>query len=1011
LAKKPIKTTAMKKTNLISLFILLFSMINMQSQELQWAGNPSGLDFESANAVAIGPDGYIYVTGNFNSPEISFNAGTTSEITLVNSGGIDFFCAKYDKLSGVVLWAIAGNGSETDSCTGISITATGELYICGNFNSTDLSVGGVAVPHSASGGDFDFFFAKIDPISGDVTDAYNPSLAGIDETATGIAVNHHFGVYVSGYLGVAPHRDVFLNAYDPGTGTFLESVAIYGIDDDYASGISISPHGILYITGAFNSPLLEFPGSGIPSLSVSAGYDMFLLQADVSMSGIDLMWAISSSGDHDECGTAVAVDPSGNAYVTGYFDGEEMILPSGFSLSNSCAIIGTGYYTKDFFAAKIADDGTPVWMRGADGGSGDWNFDDAGMDIAVNAFGECYVTGYFRSSEIDFGLGVNLNATNNNYSELFMVRYDSDGMPVYDLCPSSLYDEYGYGIAVKDEGQCFALVGEFRSSSLDILGTVLTNTSTGMEVGDALVFLACDACECMEAEATEWYFGDGAGIDFSIVPPASIAGGSINTGEGSSVIHDADGNMLFYTDGITIWDRDHNPMPGSGSLFGHTSSTQSAIIVPKPCSNHIYYVFTTGYWDAGEHGFNYSIVDMNLRSGMGDVVPACLNMNILPVGQATEKLTAVTHANGSDIWIVTHEFGSNKFMSFLLDRDGLSGPVESAMGSILSHHHHKGGYLAASPDGEYLANALYSMTDVDFELFRLNTETGQVYDMMGTFDHSMTWAYGLAFSPDGTMLYAADFDELMQYDILAETWTTVATNTAGHDFGAIMAGPDGKIYVARNAASYLDVIHDPDEHGVACNYEWQGILLDGTSTLGLPQCYVNSCIDAGFFSETHYIMLGESVQFHDVSRGEIDTWTWTFPGGFPPASNDPEPLVLYDVSGVYSVTLTVTGPAGSSTETKTAYIHAGTTGIPSPADAYEAVSIYPNPASGHVNLLLPDEPCTLLISDMQGRVILQEESRGGHWRSDVGHWPRAVYFLTVIPDDGDLKYHGKIVLK
>src|SRR5436190_8691 len=91
-----------------------------------------------------------------------------------------------------------------------------------------------------------------------------------------------------------------------------------------------------------------------------------------------------------------------------------------------------------------------------------------------------------------------------------------------------------------------------------------------------------------------WFFGNKAGLDFITSPPATLTTGSINTVEGCATISDAAGNLLFYTDGITIWDQAHNIMGNGTGLTGNTSSSQSAIIVKQPGNTNLFYVFSQG---------------------------------------------------------------------------------------------------------------------------------------------------------------------------------------------------------------------------------------------------------------------------------------------------------------------------------------------------------------------------------------------------------------------------------
>ena len=142
-----------------------------------------------------------------------------------------------------------------------------------------------------------------------------------------------------------------------------------------------------------------------------------------------------------------------------------------------------------------------------------------------------------------------------------------------------------------------------------------------------------------QQQAAIWYFGDRAGLDFTTGVPIVLNDGALDTLEGCATISDAMGNLLFYTDGSTIWGSNHIPMPNGAGLLGDSSSSQSAIIVPAPDNVDIYYVFTVTF-QAYPEGANYSVVDMSLNGGLGDVV----TKNVALFAPAAEKLTAVQHA-------------------------------------------------------------------------------------------------------------------------------------------------------------------------------------------------------------------------------------------------------------------------------------------------------------------------------------------------------------------------------
>lgn len=161
-----------------------------------------------------------------------------------------------------------------------------------------------------------------------------------------------------------------------------------------------------------------------------------------------------------------------------------------------------------------------------------------------------------------------------------------------------------------------------------------------------------------QGEANIWYFGDHAGLDFNSGSPVALTNGQLNTLEGCASISNSAGQLLFYTDGVTIYNRNHIVMPNGTGLMGHLSTTQSATIVLLPGSTNLYYIFTLDY-ELHPNGFRYSVVDMNLDGGNGAVVNS--QKNILIFTPSTEKLAIVKHSNNIDFWIITHGWNNNSF--------------------------------------------------------------------------------------------------------------------------------------------------------------------------------------------------------------------------------------------------------------------------------------------------------------------------------------------------------------
>ena len=180
-----------------------------------------------------------------------------------------------------------------------------------------------------------------------------------------------------------------------------------------------------------------------------------------------------------------------------------------------------------------------------------------------------------------------------------------------------------------------------------------------------------------QREATHWYFGNGVALDFSRGYPKAVNDGSLYTSEGCASVSDNTGKLLFYSDGVSVWNNQHALMANGGFLSGANSSTQSCIILKKPGSETLYYLFTIDEL-AGPKGLSYSIIDMKQNNGAGLVV--IKNQTLL--APTSEKLTAVKHSNGKGWWVIVHQWNSSSFYCYLFDAKGISAPVISSIGVV-----------------------------------------------------------------------------------------------------------------------------------------------------------------------------------------------------------------------------------------------------------------------------------------------------------------------------------------
>lgn len=454
-----------------------------------------------------------------------------------------------------------------------------------------------------------------------------------------------------------------------------------------------------------------------------------------------------------------------------------------------------------------------------------------------------------------------------------------------------------------------------------------------------------------QREAAIWYFGENAGLDFNGGAPVTLIDGQVRTQEGCAAISDFNGNLLFYTDGVTVWDRTHTPMPNGTGLNGHPSSTQSGIIVPAPGNPDVYYVFTVDEL-ADSEGLQYSIVDLTLNGGLGDIT----TKNVILETPVMEKLTAVVHANGTDIWVVAHRNPGNEFIAYLVTSTGISAaPVVSAIGFYASLTRHVGGYLKFSPDGNFLASA--STEGNYLQIFRFNNTTGIISDPLA-FESFYTAVaegrimtnYGVEFSSDSSKLYIQStiyfnypnrnsriyqFD-LSNYNAAAIEASAVLVANQPTEIGALQLAIDGKIYVTQFDQYYLGVINNPNVAGLGAGYVQNGVSLGiRRSRLGLPP-FIQTYFIVGL--RANNFCFGEATEFSVHTNEPVTSVLWDFGDGNTSVLETPNHI--YAAPGTYTVSVTATTASEIKTESKDITIYP--TPIANTITDYEVCSVLPN---------------------------------------------------------------------
>ena len=288
-----------------------------------------------------------------------------------------------------------------------------------------------------------------------------------------------------------------------------------------------------------------------------------------------------------------------------------------------------------------------------------------------------------------------------------------------------------------------------------------------------ILFLLPLFCQAQNLQNNQWRFGGAGAIDFNTTPPSFVTGCAIQTFEGSASVADkVTGALLFYTDGVNVWNANNQIMPNGTGLLGGTaallSSTTAAVIVPKPGSNSLFYIVTIDEQFNG-NGVRYSVVDMTLNGGLGDIVAGQKNIFLFQTN--SEKLEVVPASDGISYWLITHNNPGNSFYSFKIDNTGIqTNPVVSQIGGVQGNG---AGHMKINKQFNKIAMGLLNVgagATTQIELFDFNNTLGIISNaMIWNYNFPVALIYGVEFSPNGEVLYVSDLQNLVQYDITQPT--------------------------------------------------------------------------------------------------------------------------------------------------------------------------------------------------------------------------------------------------
>ncbi|MFN8287280.1 MAG: T9SS type A sorting domain-containing protein [Chitinophagales bacterium] len=321
---------------------------------------------------------------------------------------------------------------------------------------------------------------------------------------------------------------------------------------------------------------------------------------------------------------------------------------------------------------------------------------------------------------------------------------------------------------------------------------------------------------------------------------------------------DTEGKLMFFSNGVTLInskgdtiENGYNFHPPELEQFydGLANSSQEALILPRGGGEYYYlhYSMSDYNWTHNKPFdlLYYSVVDMAANNNAGKVVQKCIpllsNATLAPYG-----LTACRHANGRDWWLIMPETVKNSYYEFLVTPDSIYGPLHydvstGFFGTVIPH-----GQCAFSNQGDALATTNF---DGGVKVMHFDRCNGVITPWLGlTVPYDSATQYGIggcgtAFSASGRFLYVNTFKKVYQFDLqdtnVQQSVLMVGQEDSGHYtmFDPMQIGPNGKIYISNfgGFSTSLNVIHKPDEKGLACNFVYCSDTIYGSaSVVGVP---------------------------------------------------------------------------------------------------------------------------------------------------------------------------------
>jgi len=370
------------------------------NSNLVWAKSVGGTLADYGSSIGVDVSGNVFVTGYFKGT-VDFDPGA-GITTISSNGNEDSFVLKLSA-SGAFIWARTVGGSSNDRGYALTVDPSGNPYITGTFLGTvDFNPTAGIFNLSSSGSQCDLFALKLDAAGNFVWakrigGSYSVSGGDIElDASNNLFISGDFNNGIVDFdpgVGVANlspvnsgYSSCFIVKLDP-AGNFVWATAIGGTQHAQAAVLSIDQADNICVTGYFEGTADLDPGAGVSNVSSTGSYDVFI--AKYNTNGF-FIWGKSFGGTSVDLANAIATDPAGNFYLTGYYTGTVDFDPG--SGINSATSTGA----QDMYISKFDPSGNFLWGAKMGGVSTDY-----ATSIAIGAPDKVYLTGGY-SGTVDF---------------------------------------------------------------------------------------------------------------------------------------------------------------------------------------------------------------------------------------------------------------------------------------------------------------------------------------------------------------------------------------------------------------------------------------------------------------------------------------------------------------------------------------------------------------------------------------------------------------------------------